>query len=839
MSSRFPRYVVIHGHFYQPPRENPWTEAIEKQESAFPFHDWNQRIARECYSPNGMARVVDSQRKIIDLVNNYSYMSFNFGPTLLSWYEIHHPREYERILKADERSAKRLGFGNAIAQAYNHRILPLAQKRDQITQVRWGIADFKHRFGRDPDAMWLPETACNRATLEILADHGMKYVILAPSQAERVRPMGSPVWIDVSHGIVDPRRPYRHYFSTDKKKHIDIFFYDGNISRDIAFNKLMNSAKNAAGRFEACFDADSLEPQIVHAATDGESYGHHEHFADMTLAYLLKYELPQRGLTVTNYARFLADHPPNWEVEIKEGPKGEGTAWSCIHGVDRWKEDCGCGAVYGHHQKWRAPLKQGLDWLEEETSAFFEKLGRNYFTDPWQARDAYIDVILDRSENSVERFMSAHLLPSAPPDAKVKALMLLELARNSQLMHTSCGWFFSEVSGIETMQNLKYAARAVQLVKEISARDFEPELLLKLSLAPSNRLELGTARAAYIQYVLPSVMTFNRILAHYATYLLFNRIPQKIHFYGYHIQRLFYTEKVSVTRKVAAGKVSVMSEVTKEREDKLFLAVYSAWPAFVLRIYVKPFDNDIDLKKLEEKVASMTDEMPFKDLEKIGNEIFSDSYFTLRGLLHDEREEILNVLLKDKLGKLYQAYPVIFKEFLPVLKEFRALEKKLPQQIKTQFEFMLLALLVSGLMRFGPESNLAILESLIELVKQARQSGLSPSTPQSETVFEMVILREFAAFLREWTVFQLVRVSRLVEFADIAKFSEWRYRMENQVFSALVEKVYPRLSEADGEEAGLLKAVIKLAEKMNINVELSYQVFQESKKAEKILDKKP
>ncbi len=833
MSSRFPRYVVIHGHFYQPPRENPWTEAVEKQDPAFPFHDWNERIARECYTPNGMARVVDSHQKIIDLVNNYSYMNFNFGPTLLSWYEIHHPREYERILLADERSRKRLGFGNAIAQAYNHRILPLAKRREQVTQVRWGMADFRRRFGRAPDAMWLPETACNRATLEVLADHGMKYVILAPTQAERIRPFGSLSWMDVNQGNVDPRRPYRHFFSADRNRFIDIFFYNGNLSHDIAFGKLMTSAKIAADRFEACFDKDAKEPQIVHAATDGESYGHHEHFADMTLAYLLKYEFPGRGMTVTNYARYLDEHPPNWEVEIKEGPKGEGTAWSCSHGVGRWKEDCGCGAVGGHHQKWRSPLKQTLDWLEQETVSLFEKQGSDYFKDPWQARDAYVEVILDRSDENVERFASAYLKPSVLPAGKVKALKLLELARNSQLMHTSCGWFFSEISGIETVQNLKYASRAMQLAQEITARDFEPEFLLKLSQAPSNRPELVSGKNVYTQLVLPSALTFDRILAHYAAYLLFNRLPQKIHFYSYQIQRFLDAEKVTVTRRVAAGRVSVSSEVTKEKEEKIFLALYSTWPSFILRIYVKQFESEAEVKRLEEKVAAITDEMPFAELERAGNELFNDSYFMLRDLLPDEREEILNVLFREKLGKLYKDYPLIFKEFLPVLQELRTLEKKLPQQIKSQFEFMLHEELVNGLTHFGQNGNLAALEYLMDLVKEARESGLLASTPQSETVFEMVILREFAVFLKEWTVFQLVRVSRLVEFAGIAGFSEWRYRMENQVFSALVDKVYPRLSEAGGDEAGLLKAVIKLAEKLNINVELSYKVFQESKVAEK------
>ncbi|MBI4549706.1 MAG: DUF3536 domain-containing protein, partial [Candidatus Omnitrophica bacterium] len=433
MPSRFPKYVVIHGHFYQPPRENPWTEVIERQDSAAPFHDWNDRIASECYIPNGIARVIDQDRKIIDLVNNYAYINFNFGPTLLSWYETAHRREYERLLKADERSLKRLGYGNAIAQAYNHRILPLAPRHSKVLQIAWGVADFKHRFGRQPDSLWLPETACNLATLEALYEAGMKYLILAPTQAARIRPLGSSSWIDVQDGSIDPRRAYRHFLSADQKKYIDLFFYDGHLAREIAFQNLMKDGKSCAHRIESCFDPDAKEAQIVHAATDGESYGHHQPFADMTLGYLVKYEFPARGIMVTNYAHYLSQHPPTWEVEIKEGPDGEGTAWSCSHGTGRWKEDCGCGGGGGTHQKWRAPLKKAVDWLEDETSFLYEETAPSYFKDPPAAVLDYIRVILDRSEDNVRAFLETHMKNPSSSGERNRSLKLLEMQRHVQL----------------------------------------------------------------------------------------------------------------------------------------------------------------------------------------------------------------------------------------------------------------------------------------------------------------------------------------------------------------------------------------------------------------------
>ena len=379
--------LVIHGHFYQPPRENPWTEMIDREPSARPFHDWNERIHSECYRPNAYARIVDSYGRVERIVNNYADISFNFGPTLLSWLERQHPVTYWRIIEADRTSVgTRKGHGNAIAQGYNHVILPLCNARDQLTQVRWGISDFRQRFGRQPESLWLPETACNDATLGVLIDEGLGYVILSPHQAERVRPLGASAWQSVIDGSVNPTVPYKYFHRDGSGRSIAIFFYDGQISKSIAFDGLLASSHMLIDR---CERAAAGGAPLVNVATDGESYGHHFHFGDRGLAYALEVEAAAHGFRVTNYGEFLAENPPTWEAEIKQGPEGEGTAWSCAHGVGRWTRDCSChaGAPEGWTQKWRAPLRAALNYLRDEAARAYAEQGGELFRDPWRARD--------------------------------------------------------------------------------------------------------------------------------------------------------------------------------------------------------------------------------------------------------------------------------------------------------------------------------------------------------------------------------------------------------------------------------------------------------------------
>lgn len=364
------RYVCIHGHFYQPPRENPWLEEVELQDSAHPYHDWNERITAQCYAPNAASRILDPEERIIEIVNNYSSISFNFGPTLLAWLERHDHDTYRAILEADRTSRERFsGHGSALAQIYNHMIMPLASRRDKVTQVIWAIHDFKRRFEREPEGLWLAETAVDLETLEVLAEWGLRFTLLAPRQAARVREMVPGAnWEEVGGGRIDPSRAYQ--CSLPSGKTISLFFYDDPVSRDIAFGGLLISGDGFARRLAEAFSPSRPWPQLVHVAIDGETFGHHHRFGDQALAYCLHLIEAQGLARITNYGEYLEKHPPTHQVEIYEN-----SSWSCVHGVERWRNDCGCqsGMHHGWTQSWRKPLRETLDWLRDEAATLFEQ----------------------------------------------------------------------------------------------------------------------------------------------------------------------------------------------------------------------------------------------------------------------------------------------------------------------------------------------------------------------------------------------------------------------------------------------------------------------------------
>ncbi|MBP2670756.1 MAG: glycosyl hydrolase, family 57, partial [candidate division NC10 bacterium] len=513
-----PIHLVIHGHFYQPPRENPWTGTIERQESAAPFHDWNARIAEECYLPNARARVLDAQGHIQDIVNNYETMSFNFGPTLLSWATGAAADLLSSLVAADRASLARFGHGNAIAQAYNHMILPLATLRDRRTQIRWGLREFQHRFHRTPEALWLPETAVDAATLDLLIDAGMQYVILSPAQAARWRPLGEQAWRTADDGEIDPRRPYR-WVRQDAAgrpaghRGIDVCFYHSPLSRGISFQHYLRDADRLAGSI-ADAGGGMTDPLIL-IATDGESFGHHEKFGEMCLATLFSREAGRRDFRVTNLAAYLAAHRPTWEVELH--PQ---SAWSCSHGVGRWCEDCGCsaGGGPGWNQAWRRPLRQGLDRLRDALAAIFQEEGASLLRDPWAARDDYIDLLLDGSQTARDDFFQRHRARALDGAECGRALRLLEMQHHAMLMFTSCAWFFADISGIETLQNLRYAARAIDLAAPFAHRDLEALLLEDLGRAQSNLAVHKTGRQLWEREVRPSRVgpeeAVARLLAH-------------------------------------------------------------------------------------------------------------------------------------------------------------------------------------------------------------------------------------------------------------------------------------------------------------------------------------
>ena len=587
------RYVCVHGHFYQPPRENPWLETVEMQESASPYHDWNDRITAECYAPNGASRIQNKANEIVRIVNNYARMSFNFGPTLLSWLHDKAPRTYQMILSADKISASRYsGHSSAVAQVYNHIIMPLASTRDAVTQIRWGIADFEHRFGHKPEGMWLAETAVNRHVLDLMAREGIKYTILAPIQCARVRALATEVserddaepaasqssWNETPEASVDTTRPY--LVKLDEGRSIAVFFYDGPSSRAIAFEGLLDSGEKFAGRLLGGLHPDipSQSPQLSHVATDGESYGHHHKHGEMALSFAMHYIEENSLATLTNYGEFLEKFPPAFEAEVAEN-----TSWSCAHGVERWRADCGCnGGKAGWNQRWRAPLRQSLDFLRDATAPLAETCAAGLLKDIWAARDAYIQVMLNREDPErgvavMEEFFAAHATHTLTPEQRGTVLRLMELERHAQLMYTSCGWFFDEISGIETVQIIAYAARVLQLAAQLfgaPGQALEPEFLRILAEAKPNVPDLKDGSEVYTRYVNGLKIGLEQVGAHYAISSVFRSYPEDGQLFCYDVHREYHEVFTSGRGQVALGRAHIRARITEESEDICYAVLH-------------------------------------------------------------------------------------------------------------------------------------------------------------------------------------------------------------------------------------------------------------------------
>jgi alpha-amylase/alpha-mannosidase (GH57 family) len=570
------QWLCIHGHFYQPPRENPWLEAIEPQPSAHPYRDWNARITAECYRPNSAARVIDHDQQIIAIVDNYQRMSFNVGPTLMAWLEVHAPDVHRAVVDADRASLDRFGRGSAMAQAYNHMIMPLASPRDRATQVRWGIADFVHRFGRRPEGMWLPECAADTPSLEALAAEGIAFTVLAPHQARAWRPPGG-AW---RTSPVDPGRPYRCALPSGRS--IDLFFYDGATAQAVAFERLLVDGHQIVARMTARGPLEDGGAPLCHIATDGETYGHHHRYGDMALAWAFsQVERGWNGTRLTNYAALRVAAPATWEVQLAEE-----TSWSCAHGVARWRDNCGCnGGKPGWSQRWRRPLRDALDWLRGQAAGALDGVGRVLLRDPWAARDAYIGVILARTAAARDQFLAEHASYPLGPADRVRALSLMEMARHAMLMYTSCGWFFDDLSGIETVQCMQYAARAAELLEELGGAPVEAALVERLALATSNLPDEGDGRRVWAQRVVPARVAPARVCAHVAVDALVDpgggpsaalggAAKAGSSVFGYDVEFGELVIRRSGRARVVAGTVSVRSQLTEAQTLRCFAALH-------------------------------------------------------------------------------------------------------------------------------------------------------------------------------------------------------------------------------------------------------------------------
>ncbi|SEQ19809.1 DUF3536 domain-containing protein [Neolewinella agarilytica] len=674
------KYICIHGHFYQPPRENAWLETIEIQDSAAPYHDWNERINDECYAPNATARVLNADHHISAISNNYARISWNMGPTLLSWLEEHDPSTYARLQQADQDSAARFGgHGNALAQSYNHIIMPLANDRDRVTQIRWGIADFEARFNRKPEGMWLAETAVDTATLVDLVDNGITFTVLAPRQCKAVRHGSEGEWHEV-HGGVDPRRAYRCPLPGGKS--INLFFYDGEVSKAVAFEGLLNDGDLLASRLMNTL-SDNDDVQIAQIATDGESYGHHHRKGEMAMASCLNKVEDNPYFELINYGQFLELFPPSWEAEIHDN-----SSWSCVHGVERWRSDCGCktGGEAHWNQAWRAPLRAALDQVREQLIPVFENEGRHYFRDPWAARDAYIELILDRAPGKTEDFVARHAKKEfITPDEKVRMLRLLEMQRHAMLMYTSCAWFFNEVTGIETLQVLQYANRALHLCEVITGDDYHPAFLEALENVPSNVAQ--NAAVAYREHVMPARVGLRRVGMHFAASSLFEADMHNLELFNYRAEIHALRQLRAGSYRLAMGRMTILSNLTHSRSTFSFAVLYLGQQTMIGSIR-----DDMSLEDFESFAPDLEQEFRgghVGDVISLIHTNFGMDTFSIWSLFRDEKRRILLFMMDRTLDIASKSFKDFYYDNYQLMSTMRTNGLPLPDAYQSAISFTL------------------------------------------------------------------------------------------------------------------------------------------------------
>ena len=769
------KYICIHGHFYQPPRENAWLEVIEIQDSAHPYHDWNERISAECYAPNTASRILDKVGGVIkNITNNYSRISFNFGPTLLSWMEVYDKETYQAILEADKESLARFGgHGSAIAQVFNHMILPLANRRDRETQVIWGMKDFEHRFKRKSEGMWLAETAVDTESLEILAEQGIVYTILAPRQAKRTRKMGAADWMLVNDQTVDTKKAYRCNLPSGKT--IVVFFYDGNISQGVAFNGLLFDGKRFAERLIEGFDSQDASPQLVHIATDGETYGHHHKSGDMALAFCLDYVEKDEEVNLTNYGYFLSLFPPEFEAEIIES-----SSWSCVHGVERWRSNCGCNSgKEGFTQAWRGPLRESLDWLRDVLVDIFDSTGRLYFHDPWNARNEYIHVIVDRNHDSIDGFIAKHGMANIDVN---KALRLMEMQRHAMLMYTSCGWFFDEISGMETVQVIQYACRAIQLSKQLTDRVLEGEFLTRLDKAPSNIPIYQNGSGVYKKLVLPSKTNLSRVGMHYAVSSIFEEEPENLPLFNYQATNEFFVKKEAGEQKIVLGITRVRSLVTRSEKRFAFAVIYLGKHDLIGNLSL-----NIELDKfsgMQFRMVEAFEDGRLGDVLSIMQTYFGPEKYSIWSLFKEEKRRILNMIAQQGLGDIEMSLRRTYNRDYPLVNALSNNEIPIPNAYRTTFEYILNADLVKC---FHPDKlNIKTLERISAEMKRWSLKIEDPETVErkaGESIYnELLRVRSEKENLK-----RIQRLNRLFPILENFNLEPYLYRSQNLYFEMSLE----------------------------------------------------
>jgi hypothetical protein len=484
--------VCFHLHCYQPERSDPWLDIVEPELGAFPYHDWNQRITTECYRPNTAAAVLAPDGRLLASNDNFAVSSFDVVKTLHGWFASNAP-DVDAVVRAAGWGPQGRPTGAALASPAVHAILPLATGDDRDVLVAWGVADFEARFGFPPEGMWLPETAVDLDTLETLSRHGIGFTVLMPQQAQRVRALAGD-WLEVSGERIDTSRPY--FVALPGGETMTVVFGHGPLSRELAFGNLLNDGASFVSAIRAGLaptDADEL----IAIVTDGETYGHHHEFGEMALAWAAR-ELLAENIEVSNLGAWLDDHPPTWQVELVTP-----SSWSCAHGVERWRSDCGCttGSQPAWNQSWRGPLREALDWLRGALADRVADRLRPLFGDPHSALIDYGAVVAgtETPESFVQRRASR---PSTDAETTL-ALELLELESHLLASFTSCAWFFADPTGVETLLSLRQAAVVIDAAERVMDLDLATGFLERLEAVRSNIDPTLTGRDLWARYIEP------------------------------------------------------------------------------------------------------------------------------------------------------------------------------------------------------------------------------------------------------------------------------------------------------------------------------------------------
>jgi len=800
------RYICIHGHFYQPPRENAWLEYVETQDSAYPFHDWNERVTAECYGPNAASRILDERGRVTEFSNNYAKISFNFGPTLLGWLEASSPDTYQAVIDSDRESMRNFaGHGSAMAQAYNHLIMPLANRRDKVTQVVWGIRDFEHRFGRKPEGMWLPETAVDLETLDIMAEQGIKFTILAPHQAARIRRLGMRHWRKIPDAAVDPSRAYEINLPSGGK--MALFFYDGTISRAVAFEDILQNGDDFARRLAAGFSEKRTWPELVHIATDGETYGHHRRFADMALAFALRQIEKNHLAKLTNYSQFLAEHPSTYEVTINEN-----TSWSCVHGIERWRSDCGCnvGRNPAWKQHWRAPLRAAMDWLRDTIAPEYEAMAANFLDEPWLARDGYIDVILDRSPENVNRFLAKYRRHELSENEEITVLKLLELQRHAMLMYTSCGWFFDELSGIETVQVMQYAGRAAQLAGELFGDGIEAGFLERLDMAKSNLPEYGNGRRIYEKFIRPAKVDLAKVTAHLAVNSLFEDYGNQAEIYCYLADLANHQTTDCVQGRLSLGQARISSSITHQSASFSFGTLRLDESNLSARV-----SDTLSEEAFQVIVSETGQACKAADVAAVARLLekhFGGSTYSVKDLFPDEKRRVLDRTMGKTLSGIEAAYCHVYGHYYPPI-DLSAGINPLPGNFRQAAGFML----NNSLRRAFGEEPLP-LEHIHRLLEEARDwraeldnAGLSYLMQRTleKMMGRLTAAPEDGALLKE--------VSAAAEMLPNLPFPVDLWKVQ-YLYWWLLKTDYPRLQQMGESAAGWREQFVSLGQRLSMNV---------------------